>query len=261
MSHFPKRAHITDIGFVNSVLNAYNNHYNLVIRPDDIWGAIITQFSFYINKHAKEFEGKFFKRERKPDFEIILSGSLRSLRSKIFQDLVSSQLDNNLVDQKTKDWVLPGFSTTTETDSVSIGVAVMASLNKYFSNKSCLRCGIPYVTLEGTVQDWQNILVRLEKLSDYNLEDWYDLLEPVLREFVNAKDGAENRDFWQRIAHFQAGGSGPSYISGWVTVFCVFDKDGNWIGKRIAFWQIWLVQKTTSVSLDLKNNLYFVCRY
>jgi len=44
-------------GFVNSIFLAYNRHHNLVIRPDDVWIAIATQFSYYVNWRAEEFRG------------------------------------------------------------------------------------------------------------------------------------------------------------------------------------------------------------
>ena len=50
-------------------------------------------------------------------------------------------------------------------------------LQAYFSYKCCLTCGIPQVTLEGTKEDWERILSRLEKLKEYGVETlaWYHL--------------------------------------------------------------------------------------
>jgi len=33
-------------GFVNALAAAYNQHHDLVIRPDDVWIAILSQFNF-----------------------------------------------------------------------------------------------------------------------------------------------------------------------------------------------------------------------
>eukprot|EP01112_Ceratiomyxa_fruticulosa_P004269 TRINITY_DN1473_c0_g1_i4.p1 TRINITY_DN1473_c0_g1~~TRINITY_DN1473_c0_g1_i4.p1 ORF type:complete len:198 (+),score=45.84 TRINITY_DN1473_c0_g1_i4:235-828(+) len=40
--------------FANAAMAAYANHHNLVIRPDDVWIAIMTQFSFYVNANSEE---------------------------------------------------------------------------------------------------------------------------------------------------------------------------------------------------------------
>lgn len=41
-------------GFVDSAVQAYNQHHNLVIRPDDVWFAILAQLNIYINEHAED---------------------------------------------------------------------------------------------------------------------------------------------------------------------------------------------------------------
>ncbi len=42
-----------------------------------------------------------------------------------------------------------------------------------------------------------------------------------------------NLEFWSRICHYRAGGSGPSYLSGWATAFYVWGKKGNWQGPKL----------------------------
>ncbi|EFA86410.1 hypothetical protein PPL_00202 [Heterostelium album PN500] len=44
--------------FLQACYLAYSQHHNLVIRPDDIWIAIMTQFSFYLNAHAEQLRSK-----------------------------------------------------------------------------------------------------------------------------------------------------------------------------------------------------------
>ena len=59
------------------------------------------------------------------------------------------------------------------------------------------------------------------------MKKWLELLTVVLDEFVETKCGVDNMEFWDRICHFSEGGSGPTYLSGWITTFAVFDKDGT----------------------------------
>ena len=42
-------------GLVYSAIVAYNKHHHLTMRPEDVWFAILTQFSAYINAHAESF--------------------------------------------------------------------------------------------------------------------------------------------------------------------------------------------------------------
>jgi len=227
-SNFPQSTLFSDNGFVQTVVDCYNCHYNLVIRPDDVWAAIMTQFSFYINKHAEEFRGKFVDFEGKRELTVSVVGTLRAAPYETLVKLMSKEIDRNLIDPEVKKWILPNFSTTTDNDLVTVGVVFMASMKKYFDYKFCLCCGIPSITLEGTVDDWKEVHRRLEKLKEYKLEKWHSMLEPILKEFVDAKEGKANVDFWQKICHHESGGSGPMYVSGWITAFCVFNKEGNW---------------------------------
>ena len=134
------------------------------------------------------------------------------------------EIEKNIVDPSLRTWIMPKFSTTTIGDITVCSMVMMATLKEYFSYEFGLICGIPQVTLEGEKKDWENILQRLEKLKDYGVQSiaWYHLLVPVLSRFVEAFDnpnGKENLDSWQKVAHYESGGSGPTWLSGWITAF------------------------------------------
>lgn len=50
----------------------------------------------------------------------------------------------------------------------------------------------------------------------------------VLDNFVLTAQGKPNIDWWNSICTRIPGGSGPSYLDGWLTVFCVFNEKGVW---------------------------------
>ena len=136
----------------------------------------------------------------------------------------------NVVDEEMRDWIMPKFTTTTETDRVVASILMMGALQKYFSYGMRLTCGLPSVTLLGVRADWQEILLRLEKLPRLGTEaaQFYDLLKPVLTRFVDTFDKPDSddiKDFWSKIAH-EAHGSGTHLISGWITAFCFWDAKG-----------------------------------
>lgn len=214
--------------FVSTIIGCYNEHHNLIIRPDDIWTAILTQFSFYINKNAEEFRSKFVNYDGTKKLIVEIDGSLRSAPYDLFVTKMTEKIDENLVDETVKEWILPNFTTTTSDDMMACGIVIMAATKKFFHFECNLKCGISYVTLEGTVADYTNILNRLEKLKEFKLDKWYDMLKPILEEFVAAKENKANIEFWNRICNRLGGDSGPSYINGWLTAFAIFDEDGNW---------------------------------
>lgn len=219
-------------GFVNAAINAYNQHHHLVIRPDDVWFAILVQLSLYINKHAEELRGKFVAHEGKKELEITRGGCRYTTDFGEMADSMGYLLEQNIVDKELRDWIMPDFSTSTKEDETVASIIMMGAMQKYFDYKFNLCCGLPSVTLLGKQSDWVNILDRVEKLNEWGEEPtlWCSLLRPVLARFVvsfTQPASREIRDFWNKIAHHHSQGSGPRYYSGWITAFCFWNDDGE----------------------------------
>ncbi len=222
-------------GFVGAIFDSYCKHHNLVLRPDDVWLAIMTQFSLYVNCHAEELRGHFVAHEGKIAIEAYGDGSLYNADWPRMMNDLTLKCTEYLKDPEIRGWILPNFSTTRDKDVTIHSIVMMSALQSYFTWRCYLECGIPRLTLLGEIEDWQKIRDRVDRLDRYDLADkemsqWKALLIPVLDEFVAAFKDPENAnlDFWKRICHYIPGGSGPSYISGWVTVFCIFGAKG-WI--------------------------------
>lgn len=217
-------------GFVNTVSRAYNEHHKLVIRPDDVWIAITTQFSAYVNGNAEELRSKLVNHAEQKQLVATQMATLTTADyGKLATDMVA-MLKANVIDAELADWLLPKFSTTTANDTIVGSVVFMASMQQYFQYRFHLRCGIPEVTLLGTVQDWELIHTRVEFLRQFSpeCEKWADMLKPVTANLIESSKGNANKAWWQRVCSNAGGGSGPSYLSGWITTFCVFDKGGQW---------------------------------
>ncbi|KAI5923045.1 hypothetical protein F4810DRAFT_711087 [Camillea tinctor] len=229
-------------GLVLTCLRAYNNHHHLVLRPDDVWIAIITQFSFYVNKHAEELRSLFVRHKGKQ--ELVVETDVSKPDDIDFSRMtaeISDKIHENIVDKDLQAWITPSFSTTTEIDAVVCSAIFMSTMKEYFEYRFRLLCGIPSVTLLGDVSDWEEILQRLDKLKSFGsthekLERWRILLVPVIQNMIRCFHVPEEQaDFWSRICHRESFGSGPRYLSGWITAFCVFSNKGDWQGDS----QMW----------------------
>ncbi|KAI9566129.1 hypothetical protein HD554DRAFT_2174842 [Boletus coccyginus] len=223
-------------GFVHTVVEAYNRHRALIVRPDDVWIAILTQFSFFVNGNAEALRSVFVSHEGKKELVIVSGGNRYTLDPAGMASQMTKLMQEHIIDKSLREWILPNFSTTTATDNATSAIVMMGTMKKYFSYKVYSMCGIPRVTLEGEKRDWEDILHRLERLKEYGVQTtaWYHLLRPILSHFVSAYDdptSLKNLDFWNKVAHFNRGGSGPRYLSGWITAFCVFDEQGRWQGN------------------------------
>ncbi|KAL8811837.1 MAG: hypothetical protein Q9223_004371 [Gallowayella weberi] len=219
-------------GFVKGAIQAYNQHHHLHIRPEDVWFAILSQFSLYINAHAEELRGLFVAHEGKRELELIYGGNRYSVDFALFARQMGELIEKNVVDPELRQWMMPAFTTTTANDIVVASILLMGATQKYFDFKCTLMCGLPSVTLLGEKADWDLILTRIEKLKEYGKEptQFYNLLHPVISRFVQSFDKPKSRStiaFWQHIAHHCLFGSGSSEYSGWITAFCFWDADGK----------------------------------
>ncbi|KAJ6529636.1 hypothetical protein B0H19DRAFT_1274032 [Mycena capillaripes] len=258
-----------DNGFVRTVIRAYNDHHALVIRPDDVWLAILSQFNFFVNANAELLRASFVAHEGKKNLKIEVEGTRYNIDFGAISRRMVDLIEKNVVDPTLREWVLPNFTTTTVNDTTASAILMMATLKEVCS----IACGIPRVTLEGEKSDWVNILERLEKLKEYGVETiaWYHLLRPVIARFVAAFDtpnSPDNVDFWQKVAHYHSGGSGPSYYSGWINAFNVFSEQGGWLGHELDLTKVsqespemlparhfWATYAKSSLRMDLSGDV------
>lgn len=242
-STFPDSiAWIESSSFVDTVFYSYQNHHNLIIRPDDIWTAIIVQLSLYVNANAEELRHSFVNFEGTKELEVIFVAPINDVPFETFIEKIITLIDDN-IDPSISHWISPNFTTTTQNDKITAGVALMATLQKYFEYQlSLVLCGIPQVTILGNVEDWKEIRKRVDKLNEFELdgkdvmEKWSTMLGKILDQFVSVKEGNEkDNEFWRQALRVDnktvdlgCASYDETFLNGWITAFSAFDKSGLW---------------------------------
>ncbi|RHZ80802.1 hypothetical protein Glove_132g225 [Diversispora epigaea] len=88
------------------------------------------------------------------------------------------------------------FSTSTNTSITASQIILLDAMKKYFKYKVTFLCGIPKVTLDGTLEDWLHLQEKVAKIRDLGLEldFWLDRLSlnlsPPIRETMMKNSGA-----------------------------------------------------------------------
>ncbi|KKP01266.1 hypothetical protein THAR02_06624 [Trichoderma harzianum] len=249
----PVSAH--ENGFVQGIIRALNQDVDIVIRPDDVWQAILSQFSLFINgrKNAEHLRHMFVSHEGKmalaPD---TITKNLSELDFGKLAQEITSGLQDNVVDPELRKWMLPGFSTTTDHDKAVAAFGMMGAMQKYFDYGAMIGGSFSSVTLLGTRDDWEEIERRVDKLDQYGkeCENWACLLQPIIGLMIKAfdkPDSPEVKQFWLDTA-WETGPlrmSGDSYkLAGWITAFAYFKDDGSVaehydIGGKLWLGQVW----------------------
>ncbi|QDS72567.1 hypothetical protein FKW77_000770 [Venturia effusa] len=223
-------------GFVHGILRAFQQDLHLVLRPDDVWLAIVTQFSQYVKGNPEELRKSFVAHEgnmelcidiRPDSFWSVSMGKLAQGMTKLIQD--------NVVDPGLRDWLLPSFTTTTDNDTSVAAIVMMVAMQNYFRYNIRCGCGFPSVTLQGEKSDWEEILTRVRKLPKYGdqAEEWSVLLIPIVKSMINAFDEPDSeavREFWLHACHAAGrygSGHGIETLSGWLSAFCFWDARGK----------------------------------
>ncbi|KAK3903379.1 hypothetical protein C8A05DRAFT_32878 [Staphylotrichum tortipilum] len=219
--------------FIRGAIQAWGEHLHLEIRPEEVWFTILTQLNFYMGANAEKVRHLFVKHQGQETIYIedyTWTAVLWRFKDEIQARVLTPWL---------KDWIVPDFSTSTPDDVMTANILMMGLMKAYFTYEGGIICGLPSVTLLGEKADWEKLLAKLERLSEFGEEpDAYRTrLAPILKRFVgsfDAPDSAEIRKFWSQIVFAQYEsmcGAAPLEISGWITGFLFWGTDGVLINK------------------------------
>jgi hypothetical protein len=221
-------------GFLQTVDLAYNFHQTLRLRPDDIWLLISMGFSTHVNADPEKYRELLVQFEGQKVLEVYCDlhpGAENDWESAGVFDEFSAKIREH-IGSALHDTLVADFTTTTPLDRAVSQIVLMDSCKAFFRFEVHGFCGIPFVVLEGTESDWQNLRNRIEAFTQFDLNWWIEDLRYVLDQFVAAKQGKVDVGFWKRMFrgyHVDDGYAeeGFTLVSGWVHVFFPYLRDGR----------------------------------
>jgi hypothetical protein len=200
--------------FIECVLMCYNSHIDLCISPDHIWMLICQGIATHF-KHRPHLRSQMFMKHfgnkhlfiQGDSFETCIKNSIDNLAEHINNHEFLKAMEHD-------------FSTTTDTVRTAGKVTALSLLKKNYFMSYSLSCGIPNVILEGTEEDWERLIEKLNILSErIGLKWWFQRLAYILGKLLETYKGNVDEVFWSKIitSHNTWGSDGD--ITGWIMVF------------------------------------------
>ena len=244
--------YMAEDNFYKCMVQAYADHRPVVLSPDIVWLIIAQNFSAYVNAKSDVMRDFFVTHEGKMDLVVDSNNDILELVGNGDWELLLNDF-SVCVAQNTKgdvsEMLTANFTTTGITERIASQITLIDVVKTYFNYWNLtFGCGIPYITLEGTPEDWQKVREKARGLSKYGLEKWSKELDEILTEFVKASEGTPNQAFWQNIVKKTPVGElkskkycgsmydkkGTTKLDGWFLRFFLDKIEGTAIKEK--FW-------------------------
>ena len=242
----------SNVPFLNGLYIAHTHHYPIRIKPDDIWLLIVQAFSNHVNANSEKLRHYFVNFDGKQKLTVYYALSdIKQVDKKMLEDF-SEQINEQMKEylgEKLIDVLTPNFSTSDFDSKIVCKISIMGAFKKYFDYEMGLcGCGIPYIILEGTAQDYKDIIAKAKELKKYEF-DWYiDKIIPHLKKMVEAKENNININYFKNmvqkkeVTEIKSGLSGRGryevkcdYISGWILNFFAYLNKKDFSGNITRF--------------------------
>ncbi|WP_158647097.1 DUF4419 domain-containing protein [Actinoplanes sp. ATCC 53533] len=198
---------------LSAVGRAFAEHRPLVLSPDAVWLTIAQGVAQHVRLHAEQLRPELVSHPGRKRLEVVHFGPMPT-DAESWRGLVRS-FSRQLADEVSQAELFAcDFSTSTDVERVAGQIVLLDAYSPYFSLWLTCVCGIPSITVTGTVADWRKIRERVDALAAFGLDRWRRSLVPIADQFVRAAAGDVDTAFWQRIYN-PADAYGGEVITGW----------------------------------------------
>ncbi|MBR2260761.1 MAG: DUF4419 domain-containing protein [Paludibacteraceae bacterium] len=200
---------------LETVRDAYHGHHPLALSPDVIWLTICQGMSIHINLNFKSLEGKIYKNGHPDAIHVrVDTVAFDSTQWSVAVDSLA-QHTRRYTDPYFYEAFVPQFSTTSPIDHVAYQITLLHAQQKGFSYSVESGCGIPWIVLRGTTEDWELIKKKLSILNSLGMKKWKSSLLPIIDQFIAASKGKADKSFWANIYKDKTS-YGTYAITGWI---------------------------------------------
>lgn len=222
---------VVDHGRTHALLGAvhlaFAEHRPLVLSPDAIWLTIAQGVAQHVRLNAEALRSRLVRHAATKRISLEWDGPMPTdpvAWTQIverFRGAIADEVGDGRARLLECD-----FSTTTDFERVASRVVMMDVYAPYFDYHLMCICGIPEITLLGTVDDRRTIRARVDVIAELDLAVWARNLAPIADQFVRAASGDADVAFWKRIYKPRDAYGGP-VITGWISRLYPYLEEGG----------------------------------
>jgi hypothetical protein len=201
---------------IEACYRAYTDHRPLRLSPDAVWLTLLQGVAAHVRENAEELRHHFTRHQerlaitvRRDDFR---RGSPKNPWPEVFADFaaaIGAHVGPSL------ELLRADFSTTGPVERAAGDAMLMSAILPYFEFRFMCICGIPAVTLDGTPEDWEQLVQLVRAWEAFGLGWWLEHLLPTLSQFAAASRGEVDREYWRRLFGITEL-CGREYFEGWI---------------------------------------------
>lgn len=219
-----KEAH----GLLHAIHLAFSQHRPLVLTPDAVWLTIVQGVAHHVQADPERWRSRLVAHAGRLELSVtrddFAGRSPENPWPEVFSALADLVRDHGRAE--VVELIRARFTTTGPVEGAAFDVAILDAFAPYFDYVLVCVCGIPTVTLEGTVADWDDLAARVERLDTLGLqlEWWTRELRPIVGQFARARRGDVDLAHWRAIYKLKDA-YGAKQINGWAALLVPYLKD------------------------------------
>lgn len=228
--------------FANAFVRAWNEHRPVRLSPDAVWMVLLEGMVRRVRDKPEACRSEMvLGKSGKDTLETLVP---RTFRASIGKPRAWDALAEGFLDSMDRHVVgsrhrvlTRGYSTTTRSRALATRFRVMELYQSYFTYRTYVGCGIPWISLEGTPEDWKSLRHRLDTIGVCGLAPWTARMAPILDEFVRASEGRPSLDFWRSFVRYTPANPDcgeTSHVDGWITEFFASSPSIDGQPRRLA---------------------------
>lgn len=153
---------VTHAGFINALNNAWNDELGIELRPDILFHTASSQFSHSVLNNPEYYKRLFVDTNSDTKLNLKYVGSVFDLKK--VEDLIKSHIKNQDLVKLLLD---TSFKSEPQESSNIARMMVFCKASSPFVRYSCSRCGIPFVKILGSKEEWINLVMYLEEFIKF----------------------------------------------------------------------------------------------